>query len=279
MEHRSGSGASSAAGSSEACCEGTSCCGGASQAGSRGASDAQGCCAGGGSGGGGVQTAPLTAPISAIQKPKPAKDEFLALETHALIHRYRRGIENFDRRIFFLDEQQLDMAFLPDAGVGRWPIRVLVGHLADADIATIHRVRRAVAEEHPVIAAWDEDAFIDAGVYGHASAATPGDGNGKPGLPSSAFPLAGFVAVIHTLRRWMSEWLMTLRHEQWERVAMHPQRGELSVKKLIAYDAWHLENHAWFLNAKVEKMLGVDVGEEPVMGGGGGCGSGCGCKG
>jgi hypothetical protein len=219
-------------------------------------------------------------PVSALAMPKPEKAAFLALEPHALIARYRRGIENFDRRIFFLDEQQLDVAFLPDSGVGRWPIRVLVGHLADAEIATIHRVRRAVAEDHPVIAPWDENAFIDAGVYGHASRAETGANKG-PAIASSAFPLAGFVAVIHTLRRWMSEWLMTLTPAQWERSVMHPERGELTVKMLVAYDTWHIEHHAWFLNAKVEKLLGVDVGDAPFAasgGGGGGCGSGCGCK-
>ncbi len=214
--------------------------------------------------------------VPAIEMPRPAREQILALDTHALIARYRRGIENFDRRIFFLDEEQLDIAFLPDSGVGRWPVRVLVGHLADADIASVHRMRRAVAEDHPVLAVWDEDAFVDAGVYGKASAAARA-GEGGSVEPSTAFPLAGFVAVIHTLRRWMSEWLLTLTPEQWERAAMHPQKGELTVRRMVAGDVWHMEHHAWFLNAKVEKMLGVDMGEDPLMGGG--CGSGCGCKG
>lgn len=253
-----------------ACCQGSGCCGGKNAA-SKSAKGQDSCCQHDHEG----HDHHHDAVVSSLDLPRPNKQEVLALDTHALISRYRRGIENFDRRIFFLDEQQLDMAFLPDSGVGRWPIRVLVGHLADAEIATIHRVRRAVAEDHPVIAPWDENAFIDAGVYGHASRAqAPGD---APALPSSAFPLAGFVAVIHTLRRWMSEWLMTLTPAQWERTVMHPERGELSVKTLVAYDVWHIEHHAWFLNAKVEKMLGVDMGEEPL--GSGGCGSGCGCKG
>ncbi|HRJ49050.1 MAG TPA: DinB family protein [Phycisphaerales bacterium] len=219
------------------------------------------------------------APVLAIALPKPQIDQFRSLDTLALIARFRRGIESFDRRIFFLDEARLDMAFLPDAGVGRWPIRVLVGHLADAQIATVHRVRRAVAEDHPVIAAWDENAFIDSGVYGRSSAAMMGGEAAPSGPGGSAFPLAGFVAVIHTLRRWMSEWLLTLTPAQWERAVLHPERGELSVRTLIEYDTWHLENHAWYLNAKVEKLLGVDAGEDLVepADAPGGCGSGCGC--
>ena len=79
------------------------------------------------------------------------------------------GLQRFDSRIFELSDEQMDMAFLPDAGVGRWPVRVLVGHLADAELAFIHRMRRAVAEENPVLAVWDENAFIDAGLYAAGS--------------------------------------------------------------------------------------------------------------
>lgn len=219
--------------------------------------------------------------MPAVERPRPRIEDFRMLDTLALIARYRRGIESFDRRIFFLDEERLDMAFLPDAGVGRWPIRVLVGHLADAEIATVHRVRRAVAEDHPVIAAWDENAFIDAGVYGRSSSAKNAGEPLPAGPGGSAFPLAGFVAVVHTLRRWMSEWLLTLTPSQWERAALHPERGELSVRTLLDYDAWHLEHHAWYLNAKVERLLGPDTAEEPDQtpaSAQGGCGSGCGCK-
>ncbi len=275
--------------SSEACCQGSGCCGGKNAAAGAPAKAAGGCCKDAGEHAHShdhAQHDHTDEIVSAMDAPKPQKETFLALEPHALIARYRRGIENFDRRIFFLDEQQLDIAFLPDSGVGRWPIRVLVGHLADAEIATIHRVRRAVAEDHPVVALWDENAFIDAGVYGRASAAVDAAGNAPAPIASSAFPLAGFVAVIHTLRRWMSEWLMTLTPAQWERSVMHPQRGEVTVRQMVSYDVWHLEHHGWYLNAKVEKLLGVDIPESalagsanPAGGGGGGCGSGCGCKG
>lgn len=178
-----------------------------------------------------------------------------ALPAAELIARYRRGLENFDPRIFELSDEQMDMAFLPDADVGRWPVRVLVGHLADAELAFSHRMRRAVAEENPLLAVWDENAFIDAGLYA-----------------GGEHPVGGFVAVIHTLRRWTSEWLGTLSESQLARQAMHPERGPLSVKTILVYSTWHLEHHARFLNAKICKMLGP--APEAT---GGGCGAGCGC--
>jgi hypothetical protein len=194
--------------------------------------------------------------------PGDSADQIARLDDLALISRYRRGLESFDRRVFELADEQMDMAFLPDAGVGRWPVRVLVGHLADAEIGFVHRMRRAVAEQSPVLAPWDDDAFIDAGLY-----------------TGGQHPVAGFVAVIHTLRRWASEWLTTLMPEQLLRGAMHPVKGPQSVRGILAYDTWHLEHHARFLNAKICRLLGPAPTESTAEAGGGGCGPNCGCRG
>jgi hypothetical protein len=188
------------------------------------------------------------------------REQIAALPDAAVITRYRRGLERFDARVFELSDGQLDTAFLPDAGVGRWPVRVLAGHLADAELAFTNRMRRAVAEENPVLEAWDENAFIDAGLY-----------------TGGRYPIGGFIAVVHTLRRWTSEWLATLTPEQLGRQAMHPERGPQTVRGILAYTTWHLEHHAAFLNAKVCGMLGPAPAAESQSGGG--CGPGCGCRG
>jgi hypothetical protein len=186
-------------------------------------------------------------------------DLVAALPDPELLARYRGGLQSFDPRLFELGDAQADTAFLPDAGVGRWPVRVLVGHLADAELAFTHRMRRAVAEDNPILAAWDENAFIDAGLY---------DGG--------RYPVAGFIAILHTLRRWTTEWLQTLTPEQLQRRALHPQRGELTVRDMVVRTTWHLEHHARFLNAKICKLLGPAPAGQP--GSSGGCGESCGCR-
>lgn len=173
----------------------------------------------------------------------PTRDELAPLSTADLIARFRIGVERFDRRLLQLTDPQLDTAFLPDAGVGRWPCRVLVGHLADAELAFVHRMRKIVAEDRPMLQPWDEQAFIDAGLYGGASG-------------GSAHPVGAFVAVIHTMRTWTAEWLATLSPAQWAREGLHPERGVQSVRVIAEYDTWHLEHHAWYLNRKVERMKG-----------------------
>lgn len=194
-------------------------------------------------------------------------ERIVALPRETLLPRYRRGIENLDRRIFSLSPEQYEQAFLPDAGVGRWPVRVLLGHLADAEIVYSHRMRRAVAEDHPVLAVWDENAFVDENLYGL------GQGDGRGGHSTS---MGGFLAVVHTLRLWTSDWLATLRPEQWDRLALHPERGPLSVHQMVAMATWHLEHHARFLKAKLDRFFGP--GRTPVPEASGeSCGPGCGC--
>jgi hypothetical protein len=233
--------------------------------------DAGGCCGGGsmssdassGSCCGGSRKAltPLT------------RDQILDLPPFDLVVRYRRGIESIDRRVFDLTERQIDQAFLPDAGVGTWPVRVLIGHVADADLASVHRMRRVVGETCPVVSAWDEHAFVDANLYGNAEKQYSPDPEADEARVMQA--LGGPMAVIHTVRQWASQWLLSLDDSAWHRKALHPERGELTLRMLVGYDTFHLEHHSRFLTQKLDKMLGPV--EAAVAKSGGGCGSGCGC--
>jgi len=183
-------------------------------------------------------------PISP-RDPQPKLETFLAWSPAELTARFAAGVENFDRRVFDLRDEQLDMAFLPDAGVGRWPIRVLVGHLADAELAFVHRMRLVVAQENPILQAWDENAFIDSGMYG--TDRTP---------PGQRQAIGGPIGAVHTLRKWTGDWFRSLDESAWKRKGLHTIRGEQTLQTILVYDTWHLEHHAWFLNAKVERLCG-----------------------
>jgi hypothetical protein len=174
---------------------------------------------------------------------QPKIDAFLAMSPAELLARYRLGVENFDRRVFGLNDEQLDMAWLPEANVGRWPVRVLLGHLADAEVFFVGRMRQVVAEERPTFNVWDENAFIESGMY-----------NGPK------HPIGAFIAAVHTLRKWTGEWLATLEPKAFDRMALHPVRGPQALKTILAYDAWHLEHHGWYLNAKIDRLAGPGGG-------------------
>jgi hypothetical protein len=172
---------------------------------------------------------------------KPVRESLAKLPHAELVLRLKAGIENFDVRVTKLSDSDLDTAFREDVGVGRWPIRVLLGHLADAELAFVHRMRRVVAEENPILQPWDENAFIDRQLYG-----APERG--------AQFPIGAFLGTIHTLRQWLGVWLPTLGADDWQRVGLHVERGPQSVRTILEYDVFHLEHHAWFLNAKVARL-------------------------
>ena len=199
--------------------------------------------------------------------PRPSMREISDLDANSLCSRMLLGLENFDPRVVELDNDQVSQAWLEDAGVGSWPIRVLIGHLADAENFLAHRIRRIIAEDNPTLNLWDEHAFIDGGLYGCTE--------GSNILP----PMGGDLAMIHTTRSWLIATLMQLDESQWNRQGLHPTNGPMTVRKVVNYHCWHLENHAFFLNAKIEKMLGpIPESSGCCGGGGGGNGGGCGCQ-
>jgi DinB family protein len=200
--------------------------------------------------------------------PKPAMREIRDLDAPALCARLHIGLGLFDQRVVDLDNEQVSQAWLEDAGVGAWPIRVLIGHLADSELVLAHRIRRIIAEDNPTLNLWDEHTFIDGGLYGCTE-----NSNLLP-------PMGGDLAMIHTTRSWLVALLMQLDDAQWERQGIHPTNGPTSVRTIANSLCWHLEHHAWFLNAKVEKFLGPIPASTGCCGGSGnGSGSGgCGCS-
>lgn len=183
--------------------------------------------------------------------PRLGVEVFEALPDAELLMRYRHGLELMDQRIFELSDEQVSREFSPEAGAGLWPVRVLLGHLADADVAFTQWMRRAVAEDEPVVDSWNELAFIDSGMYSKGT-------------------VAEFVAVIRSMRRWTGDWLATLSPEPMARQIVHKDAGAMSVRRLMVCAAWHLEHHGWYLNAKMARILGP----RPERGS---CGAGCGC--
>lgn len=242
------------------CCQGGGSCSG------EGKKKAGGCCKETGS-----KSASMGQMTSDLLRPM-GWEEMATLPTLHLIMRFRRGVQNIDNRVLQLSERDIDAAFLPDAGVGTWPVRVLLGHLADAEIAAVHRMRRMIGETNPVVSLWDENSFVDSGIYENGAKDYADSVEGDRARVMAA--IGGHMAVIHTLRQWTGQWLLTLKDEDWNRTFMHPERGAVTLKQYVALNVWHIEHHAKFLTMKLDKM-GIE--HEAPQASGGGCGSGCGC--
>jgi hypothetical protein len=107
-------------------------------------------------------------------------------------------------------------------GEGKWTAREILAHLVDSESTYGFRIRLALAEEHPTLQPYDQDAWIR--LY--------------KGIDAS---LA--VETFRALRSWNLALFGGLTPEQRARGAFHPERGEEAVDTMIALLAGHDLNH------------------------------------
>ena len=193
----------------------------------------------------------------------PCLEVFEGLEPHAVVERFRAGIQALDPRVLDMTDEQADRWFEADEGVGLWSCRALLTHLMDAELLFTTRLRRILVEDGPVFENWDEHTFLDSRLC-------------RAGEDSLLMPTGALVAALHTLRQTLATVLVQLGPADWDRRAMTPYQGEVAFLQILRYATFHIEHHAAFLNAKVNAVLGPAQAAE-ADGAWEGCGEGCGC--
>ena len=103
---------------------------------------------------------------------------------------------------------------------GEWSPWQVLSHLADSDLVWGMRVRLIVAQDRPVLVPFDQDVWT----------VRFGDLDPDPG---------------ETIARWTALRLSNLRAyeslspAEWERIGLHPDRGEQSVREIVQLLAGH----------------------------------------
>jgi hypothetical protein len=106
---------------------------------------------------------------------------------------------------------------------GGWTVRQVVHHLADSHMTAFHRVRRALTEEIPTVAGYDEKAFAM--------------------LPDVTAPTEWSLELVESLH---ARWVMMLQgldEAQWQRRYKHVERGESTIEEATLLYAWHCRHH------------------------------------
>jgi hypothetical protein len=122
-------------------------------------------------------------------------------------------------------------------GPGTWSIMENAVHLLDSDLASTHRKRRIVAEDNPLLVAYDENAFI-------------------ANLPSDHADLAEVLDLFEANRRFTARWLRTLPADAFARTAVHTQRGKVTLLQVVEIYANHVDHHLKFV-AEKRRNLGA----------------------
>ena len=124
-----------------------------------------------------------------------------------------------------LDVKQLNTPYRE----GGWTVRQLVHHIADSHMTAFLRVRKALTEDWPVVAGYDEKAFAT--------------------LADAAGPAEWSVEILENVHaRWVML-LESLTDEQWRRGIKHEERGPMALDYATMLYAWHSLHHVAHITA------------------------------
>jgi uncharacterized damage-inducible protein DinB len=145
-----------------------------------------------------------------------------------------RSIDEFDRGgqtparwVAGLSPTELNAVPVP----GTWTMQQLVLHVLDSDLAAGHRFRRIVAEETPLLIAYDESLFAKKLAYEHAD-------------------IAQVCELFRVHRAFTAAWLRTVDDASFERAGVHNQRGKVTLSQFVQIYVDHLTHHERFALAK-----------------------------
>src|SRR5712672_3425613 len=150
-----------------------------------------------------------------------------------IIDQYELGPDKLLKAIAGMTHADLMAAPIP----GKWSTHQVVIHLADAEAAFADRIRRIVAEDSPVLIAWDENKFAQR-------------------LHYEAQSTSDAVEIIVLTRRQITRILRVLPDSAFDRVGRHTERGPQTVLDVLGYAVPHLDHHLKFV-AEKRKALGV----------------------
>jgi DinB family protein len=142
-------------------------------------------------------------------------------ERTTLIDRYRTGTADVEAALAGITEDELDRR---PADTDSWTARQVAHHLADSEAMAYIRLRRLLAEDGPLIAAYDEPEWARRLHYD------------RP-IPSS-------LAVLTAVRTASLELLEQLSESDWSRAGTHSESGPYGVETWLRIYADHAHDHA-----------------------------------
>jgi hypothetical protein len=139
----------------------------------------------------------------------------------SLLERFRRGPELLAVVLTGVFGEEEDFVTAP----GKWSIRQIVAHLADAEMVGAHRMRQVIAEDSPTLIAYDQDKWTANLDYAKRKPKTS----------------------LETFRRIRAEnydLLKDVPPAAFDRTGNHTENGPMTLRSLLEGYANHAESHA-----------------------------------
>jgi hypothetical protein len=151
-------------------------------------------------------------------------------ERQELISQYEAGYDEVAKSLEGFPADKLAMNPLP----GKWSACEIVQHLADSEMNSAIRLRRLLAEDRPVIHAYDQDDYARRLKYNERDM--------TPALES-----------LRSSRATTAQLLALMSDEDWKREGWHPESGLYSAERWLEIYAAHAHNHA----AQIQRLKEV----------------------
>jgi len=107
---------------------------------------------------------------------------------------------------------------------GAWSPRQIAHHVADSHMNAFIRVKLAVTEDRPTIKAYDQDAWAR-------------------GADVTGVPVEASLAIVTGLHDRWARLFDSLSEDEFVRVMVHPEVGEITVDFILELYAWHGRHH------------------------------------
>ena len=137
-----------------------------------------------------------------------------------LIDAYLTGPQSLRQAVAGMSREQL--VGRPIAG--KWSTLEVICHLVDSNEAWMHRMKRVIAEERPLLIGFDESRFAAALAYHER----------EPEEELSLFEQG---------RRHMGRILRSLPAEAWSRTGIHSERGLITLEEHLRTQTEHVRHH------------------------------------
>jgi hypothetical protein len=141
-------------------------------------------------------------------------------ERGELIARYKEGHRVVEEALAGITEAELDAR----EGPGEWSPRQVAHHLADSETTSAIRLRRLLAEDNPIIQAYDQDKFARVLHYDR--------------------PIDASLTLFGAVRASTAELLDRMTDADWARPGTHSESGPYGVEDWLHLYAAHAHDHA-----------------------------------
>jgi len=105
---------------------------------------------------------------------------------------------------------------------GKWSVREIISHLADAEVVFAFRLRQTLAEDHHVIQPFDQDVWAK----NYAS-----------------YDVGSALAALAAVRAWNLALIRSVKPADLAKQVTHPERGTMTFQTIVETMAGHDRNH------------------------------------